>query len=33
LIRRVTFENPLQFFSQSRGFVFEPPEASVATPA
>ena len=26
LIRRVVYENPLKFFSQSRGFVFEPPE-------
>jgi len=28
LIRRVTYENPLQFFSQSRGFEFEPPEVA-----
>jgi predicted metal-dependent TIM-barrel fold hydrolase len=29
LIRQVVYENPLQFFSQSRNFTFEPP--SVAT--
>ncbi|MGD9634847.1 MAG: TatD family hydrolase [Pirellulales bacterium] len=28
LIRRVTYENPVQFFAQSRGFVFDPPEAA-----
>ncbi len=33
LIRRVVYENPLQFFQQSRGFDFEPPEASGATAA
>jgi predicted metal-dependent TIM-barrel fold hydrolase len=27
-IRRVVYENPLEFFSQSRGFSFKPPEAS-----
>ena len=26
LIRRVVYENPIKFFSQSRGFVFTPPE-------
>jgi predicted metal-dependent TIM-barrel fold hydrolase len=26
VIRRVVYENPVQFFSQSRGFVFDPPE-------
>ncbi|NOY30363.1 MAG: metal-dependent hydrolase [Planctomycetes bacterium] len=26
VIRRVVYENPLEFFSQSRGFVFEAPE-------
>jgi predicted metal-dependent TIM-barrel fold hydrolase len=26
LIRKVVYENPLQFFSQSRNFVFNPPE-------
>ena len=26
-IRRVVYENPVEFFSQSRGFVFHPPEA------
>jgi predicted metal-dependent TIM-barrel fold hydrolase len=26
LIRRVVYDNPLEFFSQSRGFVFNPPE-------
>ncbi len=26
LIRRVVYDNPLEFFSQSRGFVFHPPE-------
>lgn len=33
LIRRVVYENPLQFFQQSRGFDFEPPEGSRATAA
>lgn len=28
LIRQVVYENPLEFFSQSRGFVFTPPEVS-----
>ena len=28
LIRRVVYENPLKFFSQSRGFVFTPPEGA-----
>ena len=27
LIRRVVYENPLKFFSQSRNFAFTPPEA------
>lgn len=31
LIRRVVYDNPVQFFSQSRGFVFEPPEMEQAT--
>ncbi|MEM8947416.1 MAG: TatD family hydrolase [Planctomycetota bacterium] len=26
LIRQVVYENPVEFFSQSRGFVFSPPE-------
>ena len=26
LIRRVVYENPIAFFSQSRGFNFTPPE-------
>ena len=30
LIRQVTYENPLKFFSQSRNFVFTPPEISEA---
>jgi hypothetical protein len=28
LIRRVVYENPLEFFGQSRGFMFEPPDAA-----
>ena len=28
LIRQVVYENPIEFFSQSRGFVFTPPEIS-----
>jgi len=28
LIRRVVCENPLAFFGQSRGFVFQPPDAA-----
>lgn len=28
LIRQVVYENPIEFFSQSRGFVFTPPEVS-----
>ncbi len=28
LIRRVVYENPLEFFGQSRGFVFKAPETS-----
>jgi predicted metal-dependent TIM-barrel fold hydrolase len=28
LIRQVVYDNPLEFFSQSRGFVFHPPEVS-----
>ncbi len=31
LIRQVVYENPLDFFSQSRGFVFTPPEISELT--
>ncbi len=31
LIRQVVYENPLEFFSQSRGFVFTPPEISELT--
>jgi hypothetical protein len=27
LIRRVVYENPLEFFSQSRNFNFNPPDA------
>ena len=30
LIRQVTYDNPVKFFSQSRNFVFQPPEAAVA---
>jgi hypothetical protein len=26
VIRRVVYENPLEFFGQSRGFVFNPPD-------
>ncbi len=26
-IRRVVYDNPIEFFSQSRGFVFDPPDA------
>ena len=26
LIRKVVYENPVEFFQQSKGFVFEPPE-------
>jgi len=26
LIRKVVYENPMEFFQQSKGFVFEPPE-------
>ena len=33
LIRRVVYENPLEFFSQSRGFEFTPPEGSGAIEA
>lgn len=32
LIRRVVYENPLDFFSQSRGFVFQPPEVPESAP-
>jgi predicted metal-dependent TIM-barrel fold hydrolase len=32
LIRKVVYENPLAFFSQSRNFKFTPPEAAAATP-
>jgi predicted metal-dependent TIM-barrel fold hydrolase len=32
LIRRVVYENPLAFFSQSRNFKFKPPEAPAANP-
>jgi hypothetical protein len=28
LIRRIVYENPLQFFGQSRGFVFNPPDVA-----
>jgi geranylgeranyl reductase len=28
VIRRVVYENPLEFFGQSRGFVFNPPESA-----
>jgi predicted metal-dependent TIM-barrel fold hydrolase len=28
LIRRIVYENPLAFFGQSRGFVFEPPDVA-----
>jgi hypothetical protein len=31
LIRRIVYENPLKFFSQSRGFDFTPPEEYQAT--
>lgn len=31
LIRRVVFENPMTFFSQSRGFNFTPPDVEVAS--
>ncbi len=31
LIRRVVYDNPLEFFSQSRGFVFNPPEVREVT--
>jgi hypothetical protein len=30
LIRRIVFDNPLGFFSQSRGFVFTPPDVEQA---
>ncbi len=33
LIRRVTYDNPLKFFSQSRNFVFNPPEITETAPA
>jgi hypothetical protein len=29
-IRRVVYENPLEFFAQSRNFVFNPPESAAA---
>ena len=32
LIRRVVYDNPLEFFSQSRGFAFNPPELHQANP-
>jgi predicted metal-dependent TIM-barrel fold hydrolase len=28
LIRRIVYDNPLEFFSQSRGFVFQPPDVA-----
>ena len=28
LIRRVVYENPVEFFSQSRNFVFNPPDVA-----
>ncbi len=31
LIRRLVYDNPLEFFSQSRGFVFNPPEVREVT--
>ena len=31
LIRQVVYDNPLEFFSQSRGFVFQPPEVRATT--
>ena len=33
LIRRVVYENPLEFFSQSRNFKFIPPESPAPSPA
>jgi len=30
VIRRVVYENPLEFFGQSRNFVFNPPESAAA---
>ena len=30
LIRRVVYDNPVEFFSQSRGFVFDPPDLAEA---
>jgi predicted metal-dependent TIM-barrel fold hydrolase len=33
LIRRVVYENPLEFFSQSRGFIFTSPEVPEAAEA
>ncbi len=32
-IRRIVYENPLEFFSQSRNFVFTPPEVAEAATA
>jgi predicted metal-dependent TIM-barrel fold hydrolase len=32
LIRKIVYENPLEFFSQSRNFNFTPPDAVEATP-
>ncbi len=29
-IRRIVYENPMEFFGQSRGFVFDPPEITEA---
>jgi hypothetical protein len=31
LIQKVVYENPLEFFSQSKGFEFTPPGTPVAT--
>jgi hypothetical protein len=28
LIRKIVYENPIEFFSQSRGFDFVPPEVT-----
>ena len=31
VIRKIVYDNPLEFFSQSRGFDFKPPMADEAT--
>ncbi len=31
LIRKIVYENPLEFFSQSRGFDFRPPEVEASS--